>query len=53
MLYVSRLYLPAAELATNHSYSIERARVDLGYQPAVNHTEGLARFYPWAQEHLL
>lgn len=43
----------AAELATNHSYSIARAQADLGYAPIVGREEGLQRFYAWAREHLL
>jgi len=40
----------AAELAKNHSYSIERARSDLGYNPKIDREEGLKRFYEWAQK---
>ena len=38
----------AAELARSHSYSIDRARSDLGYEPRVTRDEGLERFYEWA-----
>jgi len=37
----------AAELGTNHSYSINRARSDLGYNPTIDREEGLKRFYEW------
>jgi len=40
----------AAEMAVNHSYSIERARSDLGYNPKINREEGLKRFYEWAEK---
>ncbi len=40
----------AAEMAKNHSYSIERARSDLGYNPKIDREEGLRRFYEWAEE---
>jgi 2-alkyl-3-oxoalkanoate reductase len=43
----------AAELAKNHSYSIERARRDLGYEPAITREQGLERFYKWAREEML
>ena len=40
----------AAEMAKNHSYSIERARSDLGYNPKIDREEGLRRFYEWAEK---
>jgi len=40
----------AAELAKNHSYSIERARSDLGYNPRIDREEGLRRFYEWFEK---
>jgi len=43
----------AAELAKHHSYSIDRARADLGYEPKVPRGEGLRRFYVWARSNLL
>jgi nucleoside-diphosphate-sugar epimerase len=43
----------AAELAKNHSYSIDRARTDLGYEPKVQREEGLRRFYAWVRSNLL
>jgi len=43
----------AAELAKNHSYSINRARSDLGYEPTVSREEGLKRFYEWVRKNLL
>ncbi|MBN1366089.1 MAG: NAD-dependent epimerase/dehydratase family protein [Syntrophaceae bacterium] len=43
----------AAELAKNHSYSIDRARSDLGYEPKVMREEGLQRFYGWVRNNLL
>ncbi|ABW68411.1 NAD-dependent epimerase/dehydratase family protein [Desulfosudis oleivorans] len=43
----------AAELAKNHSYSIDRARTDLGYEPTVSREEGLQRFYEWVRNNLL
>lgn len=43
----------AAELAKNHSYSIARARSDLGYEPKILREEGLQRFYEWVRNNLL
>lgn len=43
----------AAELAKNHSYSIDRARSDLGYEPKISREEGLQRFYAWVRNNLL
>ena len=43
----------AAELAKNHSYSIDRARSDLGYEPKVQREEGLQHFYAWVRNNLL
>jgi nucleoside-diphosphate-sugar epimerase len=40
----------AAEMATNHSYSIKRACSDLGYDPKIDREEGLRRFYEWAEK---
>ena len=40
----------AAEMAKNHSYSIKRARSDLGYNPKIDREEGLRRFYEWAEK---
>jgi len=41
----------AAELAKNHTYSIERAKKDLGYKPRVSVEEGLSRVLAWFEEH--
>lgn len=43
----------AAELAKSHSYRIDRARKDLGYEPRITRDQGLERFYAWAAESLL
>ena len=43
----------AAELAENHSYSIARARSDLGYEPKILCEEGLRHFYEGVRNHLL
>ena len=43
-----RLGPSAAELAKHHTYSIKRARSDLGYDPKIGLDEGLRRFYEWA-----
>lgn len=43
----------AAELGTNHTYSIARARSDLGYEPTVDREEGMRRTSTWAREFLL
>jgi nucleoside-diphosphate-sugar epimerase len=40
----------AVKLAKNHSYSIARARADLGYQPKVSVEEGLRKMYEWVDE---
>ena len=42
-----------AELARHHTYSIERARIDLGYEPRVSRDEGLRRTVAWARTTLL
>ncbi len=39
-----------AELAKNHSYSIERAKADLGYKPRVSVEQGLERTIKWLTE---
>jgi len=40
----------AAELAKNHSYSIARARKDMGYEPKVGVEEGLEKTFAWIDE---
>ena len=40
-----------AELAKNHSYSIERAKKDLGYKPRISVEEGLSKVFTWVKEH--
>jgi nucleoside-diphosphate-sugar epimerase len=39
-----------AELAKNHSYSIARARKDLGYEPKVGVEQGLEKTFAWIDE---
>ena len=41
----------AAEVARTHTYSIERARRELGYEPRVSGEEGLRRVLSWFEEH--
>jgi nucleoside-diphosphate-sugar epimerase len=43
----------AAELAKNHTYSIGRARADLGYEPPVDRDAGLRETLDWARRELL
>jgi nucleoside-diphosphate-sugar epimerase len=41
----------AAQLATSHYFSIDRARRDFGYQPTVSTNEGMRRLGLWLAEH--
>ena len=40
----------AEQLAKPHWFTIERAQRDLGYEPLINHTEGLHRTVAWLME---
>jgi nucleoside-diphosphate-sugar epimerase len=40
----------AVKLAKSHTYSIARARADLGYHPTVSVTEGLQKTYEWIDQ---
>jgi len=40
----------ASELAKNHTYSIDKARRDLGYEPEVGMEEGIKRLLEWIDE---
>ncbi len=40
-----------AELARNHTYSIDRAKKDLGYAPRISVDDGLQRLFAWIDKH--
>jgi nucleoside-diphosphate-sugar epimerase len=42
----------AVQVATTHTYSIENARRDLGYEPKVSLDEGVKRTIPWLEQQL-
>lgn len=42
----------AVQVATTHTYSIENARRDLGYEPKVSLREAVDRTLPWLQQEL-
>lgn len=42
----------AVQVATSHTFRLENARRDLGYEPVVSLKEGLARTIPWLKAQL-